>query len=115
MECHVVESTETLVRVALVGDLNMEGVGKIELQFLASTVATGKHAIVDISAVPFMSSLGMGLLLNCHNGLKRRGRKMVVLKPQPLIEMALNAARLTQLLQIQHDDQAAIQLLSEQV
>lgn len=112
MECQLAEETQAYVRIALAGILDTEGVGQIQLRFLSLTTTPGKHAIVDISGVDFISSLGMGMLLNCHNGLKRNGRKMILVKPQPLVEASFKIAGLAPLLRIQHEDHVAPEMLS---
>jgi len=112
MDMQVLEAGDSLSRVALAGMLDLTGVGEVETRFLAATVARGKPAIVDLSEVSFISSLGMGMLLTAVKGLKRKGMKLVLLKPQPNIVMALKAARLHELLPMTDDNAQALQLLA---
>lgn len=38
--------------------------------------------LVDLSAVTFMDSSGLGALLRCHERLRRQGRPLVVIAPR---------------------------------
>jgi anti-anti-sigma factor len=112
MELQLVEASDSLTRVSLIGMLDLVGVGKVETKLLAATVARGAPTIVDVSEMTFIASLGMGLLLSCLKGLKRKGAKLVLLKPQRDVAAALTVARLTELLPIAETDEQALQLLS---
>jgi anti-anti-sigma factor len=112
MEIQLVEATDSLTRVALIGMLDLVGVGKVETKFLAATVARGIPTIVDVSQVTFIASMGMGMLLGGLKGLKRKGTKLVLLKPQREVVAALTVSRLTELLPIAESEAQALQLLS---
>jgi anti-anti-sigma factor len=112
MQIQIVEQSPERTRVALIGMLDMVGVGQIETRFLAATVAPGVTAVVDLSQMSFISSLGMGLLLNAARGLSRKGAKLLLVRPQQDVELALGVARLTDLLPIAHDDAELDRLLA---
>ena len=112
MEMQVLEATDSLSRVALLGMLDLGGVSEVETRFLAATVARGKPTIVDLAGLSFISSLGMGMLLTAVKGLKRKGAKLVLLHPQPNIVMALKAARLHELLPLVDSEEQARQMLA---
>jgi anti-anti-sigma factor len=79
----------------------------IELKFTASTASKRKHAIVDISQVPFMASLGMGLLVQVARTLAGDGCKVVLLAPTDLVATALRTSRLDAMMPIAADLDAA--------
>ncbi len=112
MELRLIEESAGKTRVALVGMLDMVGVGKVETKLLATLVGRGANAIVDLAEMSFISSLGMGLLLNAAKGLKRKGAKFVLLSPQPDVEAALRVARLTEVLPVARDEAEAERLLA---
>ncbi|HEV3417204.1 MAG TPA: STAS domain-containing protein [Pirellulales bacterium] len=112
MELQIGDGAAPVSRVALVGMLDMVAVGQVETKFMAVTVARGKNTIVDLSQMAFIASLGMGMLVSAHKGLKRRGAKIVLLNPQPDVELALTTARLQEILPIAHSEQEAEQLLA---
>jgi anti-anti-sigma factor len=112
MEFQIIEELPDRVRVALIGMLDMVGVGKIETRFLAATVARGVNTVVELSQMSFISSLGMGLLLSAARGLNRKGAKLVLLAPQQDVELALEVARLKDKLPIAHDEAELALLLA---
>ncbi len=111
MELTIGDSSDTVSRVALVGMLDMVAVGQIETKFNAATVARGKDVIVDLSGMTFIASLGMGMLVSAHRGLKRKGKKLVLLNPQQDVELALLTARLQELMPFAHSEEEAQQFL----
>ena len=58
-EIVVVEASDTLTHVVLRGRLDVTGVGKVEHELAKHTVARRKPAIVDISAVDVLASIGI--------------------------------------------------------
>jgi stage II sporulation protein AA (anti-sigma F factor antagonist) len=112
MELKIEGSNESVSRVALVGMLDMVAVGEVESKFNAATVARGKDAIVDLAGMTFIASLGMGMLVSVHRGLKRKGKKLVLLNPQEDVESALLTARLQELMPFAHSEEEAQRFLS---
>lgn len=103
----IVEQTDSLSHVQIVGPLDLAGVGAIELRFTASTASRRRHAIVDMSQVPFMASLGMGLLVQVARSLTGDGRKVVLLAPTDIVATALRTSRLESIMPIAADLAAA--------
>jgi len=62
-EIVVIEASEALTHVALRGKLDVAGAGDVELELTRQTVARRKPAIVDISAVDLLASIGVGMLV----------------------------------------------------
>jgi anti-sigma B factor antagonist len=61
-----------LVKVTLTGRLDTPGVARVETRFLASLVPGGNSAIVDVSNVEFITSMGIRMLVSAARGLKMR-------------------------------------------
>ncbi len=112
MEVDSTGSTDSVSRVALSGSFDMVAVGEVETKFMVATVSRGKNTIVDLSRMSFIASLGMGVLVSAYKGLKRKGAKIVLLNPQPDVELALGAARLKEILPIAHSEADAERLLA---
>ena len=68
---------EGLVRVTLAGRLDTQGVDRLETRFLAALVA-GANAVVDLSQVDFVSSMGIRMLVSAARKL-RAGKSMLAL------------------------------------
>src|SRR6185295_7977378 len=111
MELRVVKQDQDLTHIALVGRLDVPSVQIIEEQFLEQTAGRGKPTLVDLSEVTFMGSTGLRMLLKAVKVLQTRGAKLVLLKPQPLVEQALIYVAFNQLMPIAHEQQQALELL----
>lgn len=84
-------------RVALEGSLDAQGTGEIETRFYAN-ISHGQNALVDLSAVDFIASLGIRMLVTAARDLARRGTKLVLVRPQPLVARTLDDAALDQII-----------------
>ncbi len=101
-----------LRRVALSGRLDTPGVDEVEARFNAGAVPTGRHALVDLSAVSFVSSMGVRMLVTAARALQVRKLRMVLVAPQPLVRESLETMAIGQLIPIVDDEAAAVALLS---
>lgn len=94
---------DTHAVVRLRGELSIEGVRTVELKFTASTASRRTHAIVDMSEVTFLASLGMGMLLQVARALASGKNRMVLVAPQEHVATALRTAKLETLMPIAAD------------
>ena len=62
-EIVVIEASDAFTHVALRGRLDVTGVSEVERELTKHTVARRKPAIVDISAVEILASIGVGMLV----------------------------------------------------
>ncbi|MBI9075648.1 MAG: STAS domain-containing protein [Desulfatibacillum sp.] len=106
MELTVVQSDDAFTHLALAGRLDVAGEQTVGTAFAAHSGA-GKALIVDLSQVSFLASLGIRMLFQGAKALFAEGSKMVLLKPQPLVEEILQTAGLTELMPITHDEKEA--------
>ena len=72
-EIVVIEATEAFTHVALRGRLDPAGVGDVELELTKQTVARRKPAIVDMSAVDVLASIGVGMLVRIARSMHSHG------------------------------------------
>lgn len=72
-ELVVIETNDAFTHVALRGRLDLTGVGEVELQLTAQTVARRKPAIVDITAVEILASIGVGMLVKNARAMHSHG------------------------------------------
>jgi len=61
-----------VVKVGLVGRLDTPGVDAVEPRFTAAVVPRGALAVVDLSGVEFIGSLGLRMLITIARALSRR-------------------------------------------
>ena len=89
MEIHYSDLEDAIGLVRLIGSLDIEGVGQIEIRFAGYCAGERPHIIVDLSEVDFMSSIGIRLLTLTAKSVATRGGKMVLLNPNPDVQSVL--------------------------
>lgn len=113
MQLLVIEETDELTHIALWGKLDIEGVPQIEMKFLGHTAARKLPTIVDMTEVPFIASLGMGMLVEAARSLKAAGAHMVLLNCQELVARALSHARIDKVITLCGDVEEAKRVVLE--
>jgi anti-anti-sigma factor len=108
MELKVIQTDDTYTHIALVGKMDVGGVGEIENKFLGFTAARKKGAIVDMSGVTFLGSMGLRIFLDAAKSLTREKKKLILLNPQPMVNEVLEASGISDILMIEHDAAAAV-------
>src|SRR4051812_33026801 len=109
MEMTMTDVQDDAVKIALRGRLDTTGVDAIETKF--SAAAKGKHALVDLSGVSFLASMGIRMLFSSARVLKTGGFRMIVLAPQELVSEVLDNAGVTQIIPIAPNEQEALAML----
>lgn len=94
--------------VRLSGRLDLKGSDQISQRFTALTATDASNVVVDMSAVEFIASIGMRLLLSCAKAKSSRGGQMVLAGLQPLVKEALETAGIDTLIPIHADKAAAL-------
>lgn len=110
-----VENLDAGVRcLHLAGRLDLKGTQEVEAQFFAQAGALKTSVLVDFSKVDYVASVGIRLLLSNAKALAPTGAKLIILKPQKMVEEVLRMAGLDEVLGIEHDLAAAKALLAGQ-
>jgi anti-anti-sigma factor len=91
---------EHLVRVTLSGRLDTAGVDRIETRFIASLVPAGNSAIIDLSRVDFVASMGIRMLVSAARSLRTRKAALAVYSPQEQVRQVFELVALQQLLAV---------------
>ena len=108
MEIQVIKTDDSCTQLALVGKLDIMGVGEIENKFLGYTASRKTGAVVDVSGVTFMGSMGLRLFLSAAKALHREKKKLVLLKPQPLVKDVLDSSGIGDVVMVTNDSAAAL-------
>jgi len=111
MEIAVTDLSDRVTKVALSGRLDTAGVDRVETKFLAACAASGSHALVDLSAVTFMASMGIRMLISASRAMALRKTKLVLFAPQPMVGDVLNHTALADIIPIAPDEKSAIVLV----
>jgi anti-anti-sigma factor len=111
MEMLVEELPGAITKIVLRGRLDSSGAVEIELPF--NTIATDKRKIaVDLTAVTFLSSYGVRLLLVGAKVCAAKGGKLVILCPEGHVAKVLRIARFDALAPIFESEEAALSALA---
>jgi anti-anti-sigma factor len=99
------EIKETLIdsdihKIELSGRMDIIGVGEIETQLANMTASAGMRIIVDMTDVPYMSSIGIRALLMNGKTVSSGGGKFAIFNPQPNVLDVLKVSGIDQILTI---------------
>jgi anti-anti-sigma factor len=89
IELVIVPRSDNVSHVQLVGRLDVLAMKEIDVRFHGETAAHGRPAIVDLSGLEFITSLGIGMLFGCAKSLRRKGHTMVILGSHGFVDNAL--------------------------
>ncbi|XGV98304.1 MAG: STAS domain-containing protein [Leptolyngbya sp. BL-A-14] len=98
-------------QVKLVGRLDLTGTNEIDNQFTFAISSGKTPVLVDMTDVEFLASIGMRLLLSNARALTRRGSKLVLFNPTPLVRETLTTAGFEQLIPMYDDFNEACEAL----
>lgn len=110
VDLHVTELDGPVTRVALAGRLDAAGADQIGIRFTAATASAARPAIVDLSQVGFVASMGIRLLISSARALDTKGFKLVLFGAQPHVEEVLLDAAVDQIVPLVADEAAALAL-----
>ena len=111
MELKVIRQDDELTHLALIGRLDLETVHMLQVKFTTLTAARHKPALIDLSEVDYLPSVGLRMLLSAAQALHKDGLKLVLFKPQPLVEEVFKTSGFDEIMPISHDMVKAIDLL----
>ena len=102
-----------ILKITLDGRLDIAGTAAIDMKFKALTATRKAAILVDMSRVSFLASSGTRTLLSCAQTNSKRGGKMILFNPQPLVRDVLNTSGVAALIPIYDDLEAAKESLRE--
>src|SRR6516165_9402895 len=105
MKLDVADMENGITKISLSGRLDVEGALKIDDEFTEITKGK-KNVLVDLSAVPFIASLGIRTLVIGAKATSNNGGKMVLLNPQPNVEQVLRTTRVDTIMPVIRDSTA---------
>jgi anti-anti-sigma factor len=111
MELQLTERDGPITYARLIGRLDTAGADRIGLRMTAGVVAQARPAVVDLSGVSFVSSMGIRLLLSCAKAMKLKGNTMALFGAQPAVQEVFEQSGLEELLDIAPDEPHALALL----
>ncbi len=112
MDINKEQLNDDIIKINLSGRMDVGGVGEIEAEFSTIASTVDMSIIVDMSAVPYMSSIGIRALLINAKAVNRRGQKYALLTPQSDVKNVLEVSGIDQLITICGDIDEAISKVS---
>ena len=101
-----------VTRIALEGRLDTASVGRIEEQFTAQVAQGGKHALVDLSQVVFLASMGVRMLLGNAKALVAGGAQMVLYGANPAVAEVIEATGIGEVLPVAQSEEEALAIMA---
>jgi anti-anti-sigma factor len=111
MQLDVTQRTDGITQVGLVGRLDLNGLHEVDMAFHGQTAARRQPAMIDLSRLDYVASLGMGMLISCAQSLKTKGFAMVMYGAHGDVDTALRSAGLDQAIPMAVDADEALRLL----
>jgi anti-sigma B factor antagonist len=111
MEIEIILRDNKLNHIALRGRLDTAAARDFEAEFLKNTSGIRKPALVDLSELAFLSSMGIRMLLRAAMELEKQGLKMAIINLPPLAEKAVRSAGLDILMHIARNHEEALSFL----
>jgi anti-sigma B factor antagonist len=107
-------STESMeggiTRVILDGRLDIQGSATIDLR-MNVLAGSCRFLLVDLSNVSFLGSMGLRSLILPAQAVHRRGGKVALFGPVPMVEEVLKASNIDKIIPVFHDLDSAVAAL----
>jgi anti-sigma B factor antagonist len=99
-----------ITRVVLEGRLDIEGAAQVDMKMniLAGSL---KFLLLDLQGVTFLGSMGLRSIVIPAKNVHRRGGKVVLFAPAPMVEEVIQSSSIDQIIPIHHDLASAIAAL----
>jgi len=107
MKMEMADMADGLVNVRLVGRLDTPAAERIEPDLVASLVPRGARAIIDLSGLEFVGSMGLRMFIAIARDLERNNGKLVLYAPQPWVNVMFGTASLHSLICVRPDAASA--------
>jgi anti-sigma B factor antagonist len=98
-----------VTRITLSGSLDFKSAPDLESR-IASIGDSVKSAVVDLSAIDYLSSIGVRALLSTGKAIAARGGKIVLLNPQELVRTVLFTTGVNNVMPIVFDGDEAMRI-----
>lgn len=89
-----------VLKIDLAGRLDIEGANAIDLQFTVLVSAQQTLAVVDLTDVDFLASLGIATLVRNAKSNRLRKGNLVLLNPRPNVAQVLASTRVDQVVPV---------------
>ncbi|MCI5077058.1 STAS domain-containing protein [Oricola sp.] len=100
-----------IVKVTLVGSLDVEGSGVVDMPFSVIS-GTNDKVIVDFTDVDFLASIGIRVLVKAAKAVGNRGGRLAVYNPNEAARSVMASTGVDTIIFVTDDEAAAIAAVS---
>jgi anti-sigma B factor antagonist len=97
------EERDGLVHVALVGELDLSTVGKVQDELNRVEAAGPATVVVDLSKLSFLDSTGLRCIVTADERAREAGRRVVIVRGPDAVQRVFSITRLEDRLEIVDD------------
>ncbi len=107
MRLEQVEVPGNLLKINLIGSLDIAGASEIEVPF--SDIANkNSKVIIDLSQVTFLASIGIRILVKAARAIGGRGGRLVICNPTAEARKVLRSTGIDAIIPVVADETAAV-------
>lgn len=89
MQMTLIDSGEHFSHLRLVGRMDPGAAHTIRERFRNETIGRKRPVVVDVSEVPFITSVGIGMIVDCANTMRKQGLRFVIVAPDGRVSSVL--------------------------
>jgi anti-sigma B factor antagonist len=101
------EDRNGLVHVALVGELDLSSVAKVQEELRRAEASSPATLVVDLSKLTFLDSTGLRCIVTADQRAREEGRRIVIVRGPDAVQRVFTITRLDDRLEMV-DDAASI-------
>src|SRR5262245_43334491 len=105
--------SERLAKVTFAGRLDTPGVDRVETRFISSLVPVGNSAIIDLSQVDFVASMGIRMLVSAARTVRARQATLAIFGAQEQVKQVFEAVSLNKIIPIFETEAEALSAVME--
>jgi len=112
VDMEIADLDNGLTKITLSGRLDAPGVDRIEARFVAAVVPANKSAVVAISGVDFVASIGIRLFITVARSLAMRHAKLAIYGAQSMVNEVFDHVSLSEMVPVVASESEAIAAVS---
>ncbi len=112
MDMDISDMNDDLKKIVLSGRLDTPGVDQVETRFTAAIVPGGKSAIVDLSGVDFIASMGIRMFIAVARALSAKEANIALYAPQELVKEVFDNVSMGDIVPIAATEEEAVAAVS---
>jgi anti-sigma B factor antagonist len=97
------EDRDGLVHVALVGELDLSTVAKVQEELRRAEAASPATLVVDLSKLTFLDSTGLRCIVTADERAREQGRRIVIVRGPDAVQRVFAITRLDDRLEMVDD------------